>query len=74
MRHPVDESAQQEGKKSICFCVNPSVLQCEPLTQSVVGLLSRPVLHIPIGFAPLPIIHNFEGASLRSAFMCMLIA
>ena len=31
--------------------------------------MSRRVLHIPIGFAPLPIIHNFEGASVKPAFI-----
>ena len=36
----------------------------------MLSLASRRVLHIPIGFAPLPIVHNFEGASLK--FACYL--
>ncbi|CAK0786624.1 hypothetical protein CVIRNUC_009838 [Coccomyxa viridis] len=33
----------------------------EPVPAEAMAKASRRVLHIPIGFAPLPIIHNFEG-------------
>lgn len=49
------------------------MLLCETLSKRAVPLMSRRVLHIPIGFAPLPIIHNFEGVSSRSALhMCSM--
>ena len=49
------------------------MLPCETLSKRAVPLMSRRVLHIPIGFAPLPIIHNFEGVSSRSALhMCSM--
>ena len=32
-----------------------------------VGCLCRRVMHVPVGFAPLPIIHNFEGKTCPHA-------
>ena len=64
---PTQLYCQQGEGGLVCNCGALSVLQRESLVKKVVSLACRRVLHIPIGFAPLPIIHNFEGTLLKSA-------